>query len=347
MIRSVYLLAFSILVIGFFAGSSCSKPGLSNTQFGNWIQAAPIGNFPRSNAVSFVIGDTAYVGLGYNETVPGNHRLKDFWSFSATTGWTQLPDYPGVPRSNAVGFSLDGYGYAGTGYDGTFQVYADFYQYDPALQKWSLKAPLPGGGRYDAVGFGLQGKGYVGTGFNNFWLNDFYQYDPGKDKWEKTPGTSGNLSKRRAASAFVFNNKAYLVGGSISGGMARDFWAFDPSQPAPWIPLNNITNTEKDNFDDDYTDIQREYGSAFVNGDQAYLMLGRNGSGGMVTSTWAYDIVNDRWSRRSPYPRSPRFGSVGFTVSGESFIGLGSTGNFTTFDDLDHYFPKDIYNSND
>lgn len=345
MIRSVYLSALAILIIGFFAGSSCSKPGMSTTQLGNWIQAAPIGNFPRSNAVSFVIGDKAYVGLGYNETAPDkNHRLKDFWSFSATTGWTQIQDYPGVPRSNAVGFSLDGYGYAGSGFNGALELYDDFYQYDPALLQWKPIAPMPGGGRYDAVGFGLQGKGYVGTGFNNYWLNDFYQYDPKQDSWSKTPGTSGNFSKRRAASAFVFNNKAYIVAGSISGGMARDFWAFDPSQAAPWIPLNNITKTSKESFDNDYTDIQREYGSVFVNGDQAFLMLGRNG--GMVTSTWAYDFVNDRWIRRSPYPRSPRFGGVAFTVSGESFIGTGSTGNFTTFDDFDHYFPKDLYNSN-
>ena len=62
---------------------SCSnRDNLPNTQLGNWVRAAPIGDAPRGNAACFVIGDTAYVGLGYNELVGGLRRLTDFWSFT-------------------------------------------------------------------------------------------------------------------------------------------------------------------------------------------------------------------------------------------------------------------------
>lgn len=336
-----YFSAFSVILLSVF---SCRPASIPDTQLGDWTEAAPIGAYPRSNSTCFVIGDSAYVGLGYNESIGGSGRLHDFWRFCIDSGWKQLQDFPGTPRSGAAGFSLGNYGYAGTGYDGV-NTYSDFYQYDPALNQWTAKASYPGGPRYDAVGFGIQGKGYIGTGYNIYWLNDFYQYDPLKDQWQLTEGTSGNFSKRRAAVAFIYQDKAYIVTGSNSGGMVRDFWMFDPSQPEAWKQLNNITNTNTGTFDDGYTDIEREYATAFVNGDQAFLSTGRNGT--MQTSTWAYDFSRDLWSRRSAWPRAPRFGAVSFTVRGKSFLGSGNTGSNTTFDDFDQFLPTVAFNAND
>jgi hypothetical protein len=126
--------------------------------------------------------------------------------------------------------------------------------------------------------------------------------------------------------------------------MARDSWAFDPSQTTPWIPLHDITNTDPGSFDDGYTDLQREFASVFVNGSQAYLTLGRNGT--MITSTWVYDFVQDIWARRTTYPRQPRYGSVAFTIDGKSFVGTGYTGS-STFDDFNQFVPDQAYNPND
>ncbi|HWK05686.1 MAG TPA: hypothetical protein VNS58_18730 [Puia sp.] len=346
MTRSIYVFALCMIGLTVFTNSSCHKTGLSWVQDGNWVQAAPIGGYPRGNSSLFVIGDTAYVGLGLNAQVEGpvRGRLTDFWSFSLDSGWQQKADFPGPARSNAVGFSIGDSGYIGTGTDG-LNAFHDFYQYDAVGNVWRGRNPFPGGDRYDAVGFGLQGKGYLGTGYNVYWMNDFYQYDPQSDSWGKVPGTAGNFSKRRGAVSFVYKNRAYIFAGSISGGMARDSWAFDPSQPIPWIPLHNITNTDPGSFDDGYTDLQREFGSAFVNGDHAYLTLGLNGT--MVTSTWEYDFVQDIWSRRTPYPRLPRYGAVAFTISGESFVGTGTSGNTAVFDDFNQFVPGQAYNPND
>jgi hypothetical protein len=339
--NALIILSFSVTVL---AAVSCQPAHIQDTQLGDWLQAASIGLYPRSNAVCFVIGTTAYVGLGYNENAGGSGRLKDFWSFSVDSGWTQLTDFPGIPRSNAAAFSLGDYGYVGTGFDG-LNTYNDFYRYDPPSRQWTARASYPGGPRYDAIAFGIQGKGYMGTGFNLYWMNDLYQYDPQKDSWSLTPGTSGNFSKRRGAVSFVYQDKAFIVTGSNSGGMCRDLWVFDPSRNAAWTRLNDITNTNTATFDDGYSTIEREYGATFVNGSFAFLATGRNGS--MVTSTWAYDINHDRWAQRSPYPRSPRFGSVAFTVSGKSFLGTGNTGNNSTFDDFDQFIPDVPFNVND
>lgn len=334
-------LAGTALGLLFFA---CTPAHLPDTQLGNWVQAAPIGLYPRGNASYFVIGNHAYVGLGYNENQPQPGRLNDFWTFSIDSGWTQLPDFPGAPRSNAAAFSIGNYGYVGTGYD-SYTVFDDFYQYDPAQQVWTKKKNFAGGARYDAVGFALRGKGYLGTGVNKYWMNDFWQYDPDQDTWTQTPGTSGNFSKRSGAVAMVYKDKAYIVTGTNNNVPVRDMWVFDPTQSKVWTQLANITNTDPDSFDDGYTDIQRDGATAFVNGDLGYLTTGGNGT--LQASTWAYDFAHDRWSRRTAYPKAPRTGAASFTINGMSFIGTGYSGNKTTFDDFDQFFPLAAFNSND
>jgi N-acetylneuraminic acid mutarotase len=344
--RSICVPVIGFILMTVFCNLSCSKATPSYLQSGDWIQAAAIYGYPRGNASSFVIGNMAYVGLGYNESVGGsvNNRLKDFWSFSSDTGWTQLQDFPGATRSNAAAFSIGNYGYIGTGWNGLEQ-YNDFYQYDVVNKIWTKKADYPGGKRYDAVGFAVRGKGYIGTGYSVYALSDFYQYEPDSDRWARTPGTDLNFSKRRGAAAFVYNDKAYVVTGSNNNVMVRDFWEFDPTQPAPWKPLANITNTDPGTFDDGYTDIEREYASVFVNNDKAYLVTGQNGT--LKLSTWVYDLSTQLWSQRTPYPRSPRQGAVAFTINNKSYVGTGNTGSNGTYDNFDIFSPDKVFNPND
>jgi N-acetylneuraminic acid mutarotase len=343
--RAIYTLALVTPVLFLLSETGCHPVNLPYTQTGNWLQSAQIGSYPRTNAVSFVIGNKAYVGTGYNPLVNGN-KLSDFWRFSVDSGWKQVQSLPGSVRSNAVGFSLNGHGYVGTGLgaDGVTS-FNDFYQYDTLLNQWTQKSSFPGGPRRDAVGFGLQGKGYIGTGFSFVWLNDFYEYDPGTDSWALTVGTSGDFSKRQAATCFVHNNKAYIVAGSANGTMARDFWSFDPSLSSPWVRLGDITNDNSSTKDDQYSDIRREYAVSFINGDSAYLTLGQNGV--PLASTWVYDFVHDQWAQRTPYHREPRTGAVAFTISGRSFVGTGNAGSAGVLDDFDEFMPNQPYNPND
>src|SRR5579871_4385223 len=155
----------SILLLSAFV--ACTRTNIPNTQEGNYVSAAPIGAYPRGWASSFVIGDTVYVGLGYNQTISQPGRLTDWWCFNVNTGWKPIASFPGAPRSNAAAFSIGRYGYVGLGWDGA-NVFGDFYRYDVDSDKWERKADYPGGARYDAVGFSINGRGYMGTGFYNF-----------------------------------------------------------------------------------------------------------------------------------------------------------------------------------
>jgi len=90
--------------------------------------------------------------------------------------WLPKEDFGGSARDQAVGFSIDGKGYIGTGYDGNYKK--DFWQYDPGSDSWSQKADFGGSARFEAVGFSIDGKGYIGTGDHGDEKKDFWQYAP-------------------------------------------------------------------------------------------------------------------------------------------------------------------------
>ena len=84
---------------------------------------------------AFTIGNFSYLGTGWSG---GNTRFGDFWKYDPTGDkWEQVASLPqGAERSSAVGFSVDGMGYCGTGYDGS-KYLNDFYKFDPAANTWT------------------------------------------------------------------------------------------------------------------------------------------------------------------------------------------------------------------
>ena len=107
--------------------------------------------------------------------------------------WTQRADFQGAVRVGAVGFSIGGKGYIGTGQDESRDASADFWEYDPQANLWTQRADVGGGPRQNAVGFSMGGKGYIGTGrgesidFNN----DFWEYDPQTNSWTRRADLEG------------------------------------------------------------------------------------------------------------------------------------------------------------
>ena len=63
------------------------------------------------------------------------------------SGWTEKEHFPAEARKYAIGFSLDGFGYIGTGYGaGTSgNSKKDIWRYDPATNIWTQVADFGGG----------------------------------------------------------------------------------------------------------------------------------------------------------------------------------------------------------
>jgi|KBSMisStaDraftv2_1062788.scaffolds.fasta_scaffold12193_2 hypothetical protein len=340
--KRIYFQLFFISAL--FVFSSCTKNTVPYTQSGNWVTESQLNGPARSEAVSFVIGNFAYLGTGWDGL---NTRYNDFWRYDPVANvWTQAVSMPdNTNRSSAVGYSAGGKGYVGTGYDG-LNYLNDFYEYDPEGNTWTQKSNFPGSARYEAVAFGIGNFGYVGTGFDGSnALKDFYKYDPSLDTWTDI-GFSGN--KRYGGVTFTYNNKAYVVTGINSGTMVNDFWVFDPaSDTAKWTQLNHITNYTDQAFDDGYTTIARWNASAFVIGSQAYISTGENGV--YYTYTWQYDIATDLWTEKTPFEGPPTTGAVGFNVGSGGFIATGrsSAGQAGASDFLRQFFPDQTQNPND
>ena len=349
--KRIYFHAFSLFVLT--ALFSCHKNNIAATQDGNWVTESQLNGPARSEAVSFVIGNFAYVGTGWDGL---NTRYNDFWRFDAVNNiWSQVSSMPAnTGRSSAVGFAAGNKGYVGTGYDG-FSYLKDFYEFNVDSNSWSQKANFPGGGRYEAIAFGIGDFGYAGTGFDGSnAMKDFYKYDPSADSWTDV-GFSGN--KRYGATTFVYKNKGYLVTGVNSGTLVTDFWVFDPSvSSANWSELRHINNYSTDSYDDSYTTITRWNASSFVIGDFAYLSTGENGV--YYTYTWQYDILHDVWTIKTPFEGPATSGAVGFNVpvnnvsgatGGQGYIGTGrsSPGQAGSSDYLRQFQPNVVVNPND
>ncbi len=357
-LKKLIFLSASIILIAI----SCSQPPINPEFSGNWVQSFQIGGWPRSAASAFVIGDTGYIALGFNQS--NDSSLSDLWQFDPVkNNWTQKAFFPGGPRHSAVGFAVGKMGYVATGIDDYAKYYQDNWQYNPATNVWTKMASLPdnGGGagsgaRFDAVAFAIGNYGYVGTGNNGSWLKDFWKFDPSANTWTQITNLPGN--KRSGAVAFTSYNDttAYIVTGQNNGNELYDFWSYNPT--SGWLRLRDIANTSSDVYDDDYTDIVRDHAVGFVMQDggvwKAFIATGQNGS--LTTKTWEYDFATDLWIRKTPYERSPRASAVSWSFVnlanpgqggvGRAFVGTGKS-SLLSLDDYDEFFPLQAYNPND
>ncbi len=341
---------------------SCSK-SVPFTQNGNWSYQGDFLGSARSEAESFVIGNSAYVGEGIDNSFTLYNDLWQLQLTGSTFTWTQVATATSMtPRSSAVAFVVNGQGYVGSGTNGTVAL-SDFWQYNPTTNQWNQIASMGDSAsgfspRFDAVAFGIatagtQGLGYVGTG-NNYaqFLNDFWVYDPSTNGWSQ--GLSYAGPKRTAAIAFEYHNCGYLVTGQGTGGaVCNDFWKFDPSQPdsAQWTELRHIQKYSNETYDDNYTTIARYNAVGFVmlgvksdgGGDKGYLATGINGN--LYQWTWEYDFASDTWTEKTPFVAAARQGAVGFTLQNQGFVALGISGA-TNFGDLNEFFPDQVFNPN-
>lgn len=195
----------------------------------NWQKkSAPFPGHGRKYASSFVIGNNAYVGGGgYYQN--NNFYLKDFWKYDQSKStWTQIADFPGEGRTDAVAFSLNGKGYFGLGSVGNTK-FKDFYEYDPVANFWKKIADFPGGARTNAVAFTIGNTAYVGSGNDGNHKGDFYKYTNGT--WSAIASLPKD-KERTSATAFSVGDFGYVAGGGYVGvlGSPSDMYKYDPKK---------------------------------------------------------------------------------------------------------------------
>jgi N-acetylneuraminic acid mutarotase len=268
----------------------------------------------RVNAVGFSIGNKGYIGTGeINQDIPNpplsRGSLLDFYEFDPSGFvWTKKANLGGGTRFGAVGFSIGGKGYLGTG--GDLANKNDFWEYDTSTNAWSQKADLPAMGRVFATGFSIGNKGYIGGGFNGGvesaigWLNDFWEYDPDLNSWNQKAFIPG-LSRQNAA-GFSIGNKGYVGTGIYRAAELSDFWEYDPA--------TNLWTRKAD-----FGGGVASNASGFSIGSKGYMCGGESTIG-----FWEYDTTANTWTQRANLANGSGLFKHGFSIGNK---GYGFTGN--------------------
>jgi len=177
----------------------------------------------RGSAVSFVVNEKAYVGLGQGNTAG---FYNDFWEYNPLdTTWTQKANFIGSARRSAVAFSIDGVGYVGTGQDEA-GLTRDFYSYNAITNSWSQLNNFTGTARKSAVAFTLGGNAYIGTGDDGVLLKDFWQYNPSTDLWVQRPDIPG-IGRSGAVAWGQFPTGFISCGEDANGVFLNDLWEYN------------------------------------------------------------------------------------------------------------------------
>jgi len=345
-----------LVLIGCIVFQSCTKTAIAVLP-GTWNELANFNGIARSGAVSFVIGNYAYTGTGFNHN--NNTFLADFWKFDPVlNSWTQLATFPGQPRSNAAAFTLNGKGYVGTGLGGADSnnpmPLGDFWEFDPSTGPKGSWTQIKDFGyptydtalaRYGALAFSVGGRGFVGGGYNAAGLKDLWEYDQINNLWILRPAIGG--SKRQNAFVFVIDNYAYVGGGNDNGTEVTNFFRLDPAQLSssmPWTELKSLTGNST-------TPKARELASAFSINGFGYLACGTDGTS--LGDMWQYTppvidnngniTSGDTWIQYSPLAEATPAGSsrnsgVGFSIGSFGYLTTGKN-ETNTFNDCWMFSP--------
>ena len=296
--------------------------------------------------------------------------------------WVERSVFDGIPRSNAISFTIDNMGYMGTGYDGDDYL-SDFWAYDIDGNYWSQKASFPGTPRSSASGFKINDKGYLGVGYDgDNELSDFWEYDSNSNLWSQKSDFGGGV--RRATVGFGINNYGFIGTGYDGDNDKKDFWKYDPTTDE-WSELvgyggnkrkdaitfiigdkvylgTGISNgiyqddfwefdslsetwTKKNDLDyeDDYR-VLRSNAVGFSIGNLGYIVGGYNL--GALGSVWEYSPGLDTWEEITPLEATFRQDAVSFSNNNRAYVLLGRTGSLY-LDDNYELFPQEYYNEDD
>lgn len=289
---------------------------------GTWLQRADFGGNPRFYAVGFSIGDKGYLGTGYTNTYENYGYSDDFWEYDPVADtWTQKADFGGIGRVYAVGFGIGNKGYIGLGeyFNGATAVLCkDFWEYDPAANKWTRKTDFGGTARTQAAGFNINDKAYVGTGRDvSGATKDFWEYDPAANIWVQKADFSG--SSRSDAKGFSIGDKGY-IGIGWDGTLKKDFWEYD-----------HVANSWRQKAD--FTGMGRIDAVGFSIGNKGYIGIGY-GSG---NDFWEYDPLVNMWMQKQNFPGNATDGAVGFSIGSKGYMGTGEGADL--YKDFWEYIP--------
>lgn len=142
-----------------------------------WTQIDDFPGVARTGAVSFVVGDKAYVGLGSDgQGAPPIN--KDIWRYDAKTGkWDPMTDFPVTASLVGVLFSNETKAYIGVA-ENSASHYGQMFEYDPADDSWREIKKYPSGNSLLTNSFTLNDKMFVLGGWWSEYSRQVWEFVP-------------------------------------------------------------------------------------------------------------------------------------------------------------------------
>lgn len=257
-----------------------------------------------------------------------------FCSFGQTENfWTKKNDFSGFKRERAVSFTINDFGYLGTGIDTAENVLTDFWKYDATTDSWTQVADVPGDPRRNAIAFAIGAFGYVGTGINAAEaseptaqpLSDFWQYNPVTNSWVQKASYPGNFGQGvYFSTGFAIDSKGYLCGGKMGpNNYSNQLWEYKPSTDE-WTQLPNFPGGLRYQL------------SSFTIGYKAYVGFGTD-QDLYRKDIWQFDATTNQWTAKADFPASERASATTFSIGQRGFVCVGANGGL--LDDLWEYNP--------
>lgn len=232
---------------GVCGGTFYSDVWRYNPDSNTWVIDTGFPGLGRDFAVAVSDPDdsTIYYGTGNNN---GTTYLSDWWAFyTPKHKWTQLANFPGGQRANAVGFFANGNIYVGTGDDNDTLNYAtnDFWKYAPESNTWTRVANIPGIPLSNASAFSIGNYGYVCLGLNNAtYTSAGWRYTITTGSWQPIANYGGGVMADGVA--FTIDSNGYIGTGAYVDSIYSQFWEYtfdnSPTLGVPTFAKTSIIN---------------------------------------------------------------------------------------------------------
>jgi len=286
----------------------------------NWIQ---LGNSPiqKHHPISFSINGKGYAVTG---ALDDGTPTKDVYEYNPVNdSWTSLSDFPGDPRSFAIGVVNNAKAYLGFGASST-DLLDDFWSFDPSTNTWTQLANCGCSGRRHPAMITIGDKIYVGLGDDSLGdRKDWWVYNITNNTWAQIADLPGDERHH----PFMFN-----AGGRVFAGLGHS----GNTIYQDWYELDTMSNTWTPKAP--FPGEARVAGTQFSNNGVGYVLSGDGDNHSYMDDGefWGYNPNFDVWTQLTSHPGESRWAPGSFVINDEVYF-FGGYNRFTG------EYPQDVW----
>ena len=148
-----------------------------NPSSNEWTQVADLPGMPRTQAVSFVVGDKAFVGLGYDGQV-GPPIYTDVWQFDPTKNlWSQIASFPKSKALVGIQFANQSNAFIGVPEE-TNRHWGQMFEYSVVTNEWRKISVFPSGSSLETSSFTINDRLFVIGGWWSEHTREVWEFVP-------------------------------------------------------------------------------------------------------------------------------------------------------------------------